>query len=171
MIKFIAILSIAYFLVGCNINTPSENTSQEPEYQETAPDSAQEAQIELDSEGNISVGDNFTDYVNEDRLEVFRQFEKGLEELGLEYSNYSTLAEDIGAIESIRYRFENGTLEIVVFDKNSNIYAEIETTGQITLESTGQTLELDGVRNGLILLMDDMENKEDILRIFNSLEA
>lgn len=105
---------------------------------------------------------------SEQQLTAFEQFEKGLEDEGLEYEKVTMAAEMLGAIEGYKYKFESGKAEIYRFDKDSDTIKDAAENKSLYMEGFGSfPVEVNG---NLALIVEDDENSKVISKIFNAIE-
>ncbi len=105
---------------------------------------------------------------SEQKLTAFEQFEKGLEDEGLEYEKVTMAAEMLGAIEGYKYKFESDKAELYRFDKDSDTIKDAAENKSLYMEGFGSfPVEVNG---NLALIVEDDENSEVISKIFNAIE-
>lgn len=97
---------------------------------------------------------------------TFKDFENGLADLGLTYSERVVMAAElVGGESGYKYKMENYNIEIYQFDPNSEAYQKAETDGNITLEGFGDFPVY--AHGGFVMLEGDLP--QEVVDLFNSL--
>lgn len=98
----------------------------------------------------------------------FERFEDGLDQLGLSYKKITMGADLVGAEQGIKYKFDDGSIEMYKFDKNTDAYKKAAKDKSITLEGFGSFPA--EINDDLVLMFDDnIKSKSNIEKLFNSL--
>ena len=92
----------------------------------------------------------------ESSISVFDQFEAALDEHDIPYEKLEMAAEYIGAVEGFKYKTEDGTVELYIFDKNSDTYKVAEDSQMVTMEGIGDFPAR--VEHGMAFVGDGLEN-------------
>ena len=106
------------------------------------------------------------------QLDKFKQFEKGLSDKQIEFEIVQKIGSMVGAKEGYGYIFNDETsVELYLFDKDSEAYKEAIKNNKIYVESFGIALNV--VFNDDICIyynVEDANNKSDIEGIFEGLK-
>lgn len=105
------------------------------------------------------------------QVDKFEQFEKALSDKGISFEIVDKAASLVGAKEGYGYVFDDETsVEIYLFDKNSDAYKAAVKSNKITVEGFGFTMDV--VFNGDICIYysEDFANKAAIQAIFAAIK-
>lgn len=93
---------------------------------------------------------------------VFDQFEKELVKANINYEKVTMAADLVGAAQGVKYKIDNGAVELYLFDEASDAYKSAEAKQAISLDGFGDMRAK--VDNGMALLVSDLDAKtyEDI---------
>ena len=109
-------------------------------------------------ESKLFTGDNV-----DNKLTVFQEFEKHLNEKGLSYEKVTIIAELVGAKQGIRYKLTDMSVEIYRFDETSAEYIEANNTQSLQLDGFGAIEAV--VKNGYAINSDN----SDFVAIFEKI--
>lgn len=105
------------------------------------------------------------------QLDKFQQFEKGLSDRQIEFEVVQKMGSMVGAKEGYGYKFNDETsVELYLFDKNSDAYKEAINTNKLFVESFGIAMNVIFNDDICIYFNGDVANKADIETIFESLK-
>ena len=105
------------------------------------------------------------------QLDKFQQFEKGLSDRQIEFEVIQKMGSMVGAKEGYGYKFNDETsVELYLFDKNSDAYKEAIKTNKLYVESFGIAMNVIFNDDICIYFNGDVANKADIETIFESLK-
>lgn len=100
------------------------------------------------------------------------EFKTEIGNLGIKATEEETMFELVGAKSGYKLSADGKTLELYVFDKDSEAYKNAEKDGKLTMESLGSDItENVKVANGYaIILPSDFPQYEKVLALFERLE-
>ncbi len=105
------------------------------------------------------------------KLDKFQQFEKGLSDKQIEFEIIQKMGSMVGAKEGYGYRFNDGTsVELYLFDKESDDYGEAIKTNKIYVESFGIAMNVVFNDDICIYYNGEVANKSDIEAVFAGLK-
>lgn len=105
------------------------------------------------------------------KLDKFQQFEKSLSDRQIEFEVVQKMGSMVGAKEGYGYKFNDETsVELYLFDKNSDAYKEAIKTNKLYVESFGIAMNVIFNDDICIYFNGDVANKADIETIFESLK-
>ena len=105
------------------------------------------------------------------KLDKFQQFEKSLSDRQIEFEVVQKIGSMVGAKEGYGYKFNDETsVELYLFDKNSDAYKEAIKTNKLYVESFGIAMNVIFNDDICIYFNGDVANKADIETIFESLK-
>lgn len=101
-------------------------------------------------------------------LDQFVIFETALTDSGYIFEKVDMAAEMLGAESGAKYKFDFGTVELYMYDKDSDAYQAALSSGKVTLEGIGDFEAT--INNGMAIIIDVSSNEEAILELFNNLK-
>jgi hypothetical protein len=125
---------------------------------------------------NSSTNTNTTDTSSENndeavQLNKFQQFEKGLSNKQIEFEIVQKMGSMVGAKEGYGYKFSDETsVELYLFDKNSDAYKEAIKNNKIYVESLGIAMDVVFNDDICIYYNGEVAYKADIEVIFEGLK-
>lgn len=154
LLAFLLVAAIALSLVACGSNNAT-NTS------DTDNTSTNTSTTDISSTNNSETV----------QLDKFQQFEKGLSDRQIEFEVIQKMGSMVGAKEGYGYKFNDETsVELYLFDKNSDAYKEAIKTNKLYVESFGIAMNVIFNDDICIYFNGDVANKADIETIFESLK-
>ena len=154
ILSLLLVVAIALSLVACGSNNAT-NTS------DTDNTSTNTPTTDIPSTNNSETV----------QLDKFQQFEKGLSDRQIEFEVIQKMGSMVGAKEGYGYKFNDETsVELYLFDKNSDAYKEAIKTNKLYVESFGIAMNVIFNDDICIYFNGDVANKADIETIFESLK-
>lgn len=99
----------------------------------------------------------------------FEEFEAGLDKLNIKYTKINMGAEFVGAEQGIKYKFDDGSIELYKFDKDSDAYKKAVQNKALTVESMG-SFAAEFNDNMALYFDNNVSKKSDIEDLFKSLK-
>lgn len=90
--------------------------------------------------------------------DMFTKFEEALTAAGVKYEKVTMGAELVGAEQGIKYKIDNGAIEIYRFDTSKEAYKTAEKTQSLKLEGFGAFQAT--VKNGAAMIIKDLDEKQ-----------
>lgn len=156
---FFSIITILliFSLSGCSKSDSKKNEPSKPVKKET----------ENDSKKND--------------IDVHTKFEKGLDELGIDYEIKDVDYTMIGASSGKRYVYNSGTnsIELYEFKDENETYQKVVSSGMLTVgdfgdfparANNGLVLTLVDLSRDIKMFSDTVEHKDEIIKLFLSLK-
>ena len=90
--------------------------------------------------------------------DMFTKFEEALTAAGVKYQKVTMGAELVGAEQGIKFKIDNGTVEIYRFDTGKDEYKTAEKTQSLKMEGFGAFQAT--VKNGAAMIINGLDEKQ-----------